>query len=125
MHVPDLSPYPYGKQPSKLSVGWLDDAHEYIHGEVPDGFVERLLAFCRRPVLHTMGEHECELCHNRTGSGEIWVFGSGESIYVAPDLIYHYVVDHHYQPPMEFINAVLGCSLPDSPEYQGRVNQVR
>ena len=41
----------------------------------------------------------------RLGSAEIRVFGREEGTYAAPDLIYHYVVDHHYLPPEEFIKA--------------------
>src|SRR5437868_2534298 len=74
MYFPDLSPYPYGKQPSKLSIGWLDDRHEYAQGEVPNAVVEKLLSFCRSPVLRTLGGHECEFCQSASGSGEIWVF---------------------------------------------------
>jgi len=39
-------------------------------------------------------------------------------VYAAPDLIYHYVVEHHYCPPDEFIQAVLEGPLPGSLEYE-------
>jgi hypothetical protein len=38
-------------------------------------------------------------------------------------MIYHYVVDHHYLPPEEFISAVLDGPLPDSPEYLARAER--
>jgi hypothetical protein len=48
------------------------------------------------------------------GNGEIRVIGAS-AIYAAPTLIYHYVVAHSYQPPEEFIEAVL-TSLPQASE---------
>jgi hypothetical protein len=125
MYLPDLSPYPYGKHPSKLSVGWLDSSYEYTQGDTPISFIERLAVFCQKPVLHTLGRTQCGFCRNATGSGQVWVFGSTGIVYVAPDLIYHYVVKHHYCPPEGFIEAVLDGPLPDTEEYQGLVNQLR
>jgi hypothetical protein len=44
------------------------------------------------------------------GSAEIWVPALGQAvIYAAPDLIYHYVKEHRYLPPADFINAVLSA----------------
>src|SRR2546428_13429610 len=73
------------------------------------------------PVHQMRGYHKCELCSAPTsgvhvrrgdeeqslGSAQIRVFGSGDATYAAPNLIYHYVVDHHYRPPEAFIQAVL------------------
>lgn len=52
----------------------------------------------------------------RVGSAEIRVFYQGKT-YAAPNLLYHYVVEHHYQPPSEFIEAVLHGDLPGSRAY--------
>lgn len=41
------------------------------------------------------------------GSAEIRVTGEHGEIYAAPDLIYHYVADHHYKAPDAFVCAVL------------------
>jgi hypothetical protein len=90
----------------------------------------------------TRGEEELYL-----GSAEIRVFGSStivapgrfsawralfrraskdgpplRIVYAAPDMIYHYVVDHHYRPSDEFIQAVLESNpAPGSPEYESLV----
>jgi len=49
------------------------------------------------------------------GNGSIEVSASEEGVvYHAPTLIYHYIVDHQYLPPQEFIDAVL--RLPHSPQ---------
>ncbi len=44
--------------------------------------------------------------------------GQDGTVYAAPDLIYHYVVAHHYRPPDEFIQAVMETPLPGSQEYE-------
>ena len=84
------------------------------------------------PVIQTRGFHVCKLCDmsptqiptikrgNETlkvGSAEIRVFGQDGTIYAAPNLIYHYVVDHHYRPPDLFIQAVLGGVQPGTSNY--------
>lgn len=140
MFYSDLSPYQYAQRPGNpatLNVGWLDRKHEYSQDEPSDPFVERLWLFCLAAIYKTMGFHECELCsqpsfglHVQRGDEELWlgsaeirVFGREGETYAAPNLIYHYVVDHHYLPPEEFIRAVLEGRLPDSPEYLVRAEQ--
>jgi hypothetical protein len=51
------------------------------------------------------------------GDGEIRVIGKS-AIYAAPTLIYHYVVEHQYKPPDEFIEAVLKGPSPESEEHK-------
>ena len=43
------------------------------------------------------------------GSAEIRVEIGGHWL-AAPDLVYHYVTDHAYLPPIEFIDAVIGAA---------------
>ena len=47
------------------------------------------------------------------GDGEIRVLGKS-AIYSAPTLLYHYVVEHHFKPPEEFIEAILTGPAPGS-----------
>jgi hypothetical protein len=134
MYYSDLSPYQSlveAGDPLSLNVGWLDGVHDYMQGDVPDSFLELLLAYCHIPVHPMRGYHRCELCNEPAyrfqvpltkgdlylGSAEIRVFNNKGVVYAAPNLIYHYVADHHYRPPEEFIKAVLEGPLPDSPEY--------
>jgi hypothetical protein len=42
----------------------------------------------------------------KLGSAEIHVKGPGGRTFVAPDLVYHYIVAHGYRPSIEFIEAV-------------------
>jgi hypothetical protein len=41
------------------------------------------------------------------GSAEIRVPSGNGTIYVAPNLIIHYIREHGYRPPDEFIRALL------------------
>ncbi len=141
MYFADLSPYSYfprataEDQPPVLNVGWLDAQHPFPTGDVLSTFVERLWEYCRIKVEATRGLHDCELCRQPEpgkhatrdgetlwlGSAEVRVFGNGV-VFAAPNLIYHYVVDHHYLPPEDFVRAVLeGTPRPGSPEYAALV----
>lgn len=137
-YYPDLSPYEYYQTEfSTVNIGWLDAAHEYSKGPVPNEFIERLWAFCHEPVHQSKGFHACELCRKpvfglnvkrgsdsiQLGSAEIRVFGKDGMTYAAPNLIYHYVVEHCYRPPEEFIQAVMESPLPGSPEYEALLNR--
>ena len=118
----DLTPYGYGLKIVKdntpeLNVGWLEKNKPYPIGETSQKFKDRLSIFCSKEFLVglTKGVHECEFCSPEVviegtrlvvGNGEIRVIGKS-AIYAAPELIFHYVVNHHYKPPDEFINAVL------------------
>ena len=131
MFFKDLTPYGYRKgSPSALNVGWLDAAHPFPRGCVPNGFVARLRMLASKPVNQTRGFYVCQFCDfgppippgdqaaldaryrqwkaaGALGSAEIRVIGSGGCVYAAPTLICHYVEAHNYQPPDEFIAAVM------------------
>ena len=106
------------------AVGWLAADHSYSVGETSPEFVEKLRLMAEQwfaststlawPV--TFGVHICEFCGNVRAGGNFGV-PSGSILYVAPEMICHYVEAHGYKPPDAFINAVLECPLPDTPEY--------
>ncbi|HEX8632371.1 MAG TPA: hypothetical protein VF755_29790 [Catenuloplanes sp.] len=128
--MPDLSPHTYSNAPGVgqrlLAVGWLDPAHRFPAGPVPDGFEARLARLCATAtVARTRGIHPCRLppCTGarvwpplsievdgravHLGGAEIRVgFGTG-TWFAAPDLVCHYVTAHGYRPPDEFVAAVL------------------
>jgi hypothetical protein len=58
------------------------------------------------------------------GSAEIRVFGKGELIYAAPNLIYHYVSVHCYKPPEEFLQALEEGPSPPGSEYFKRLTNL-
>jgi len=84
-----------------IAVGWLDRAHPYDVQTPSQRFLTRLLVFCMRMNIGSMGIHECEFCQqpvmnvyvqngtqrHRLGSGIMLAFGRGSTIYAAPDLI--------------------------------------
>lgn len=107
-----------------LNIGWLSREHPFPKGQATQPFLHWLFRFCSRPRALTMGHHICEFCDAsdrrqgmtveeedgvriELGSGEIHVPASDERIYVAPDLIYHYVIAHGYLPPQDFIDALV------------------
>src|ERR1051326_7551523 len=124
-HYLDMSPYTYhpaGVGVNTVNIGWLDAEYKFPLGKASDNFIELLWSLCKQPAVQTTGFHRCNLClipsvgqHEarrcgellKLGSAEIRVFDSNGQEYAAPNLIYHYVVEHYYLPPSEFIEAVV------------------
>jgi len=40
------------------------------------------------------------------GGAEIWIPDSSQGYFAAPDLIIHYIEEHQYLPPREFLSAL-------------------
>ena len=122
-----------------VNIGWLGEGQPFPTGETSSEFKERLLEFCfyDHAFNKTRGNHSCELpeCPIEAGimgktpaplkrgeqtawfgSHEIRVVGSSR-VYAAPTMIYHYVTDHNYLPPEEFIQAVLTGPGPGTDSY--------
>lgn len=124
MYFQDLSPYSYlGIQNQMVNVGWLNPAQPVFgEGEVKESVVYKLRALARRPENLCRGLHVCEFCPRpswtkdseqrlnvwrmgREGNGELHIPGDGVT-YVSPVLIVHYIVEHGYVPPAEYLAAV-------------------
>lgn len=139
MYYKDLSHFDYIQdlvitEPA-MNVGWLSSEYEYVKSEANSDFIDALWAFCNQPIIEHRGFHACELCaHGNNlvclnhkghtislGYKLICVFGSDGAAYLSPDLIFHYVVEHHYAPPQSFVNAVLLGPQPGSLEYAMKV----
>ena len=107
------------------AVGWLHPDYPYTRGEVPARFLARLKEFAARSGDSAealafgwfCGLHTCEFCEQAHGIGNFGV-PSGDLLFVAPEMVVHYVERHGYRPPAEFVDAVLRSPLPDSEEYQ-------
>lgn len=136
----DLTPYQYSTRhefltPKPLNIGWLSVEALFETGFTSQDFKDKLLKFRSDEfiVFIARGFHACEFCnlsHEQwakdrygdkahwasIGDGEIRVLGKS-AIYAAPALIYHYVVEHQYKPPDEFIEAIL-VGEPDSMEQK-------
>lgn len=132
MHYPDLTPYTYHPppEPGSFNVGWLDREYAFRSGPVPAGLVGRLLKLCRQPAKQHRGFHVCPFCDlgadhgipnqaayervkeaGALGSAELRVVGQDDRVYAAPTLIAHYVSVHGYQPPPEFVSAVMALAM--------------
>lgn len=132
MHFSDLSPYRYAikfSPPNVVNVGWLDRSMPYSRGSVPSGFADQLRKwFVKARVNQMRGLHECNFCRPRQwpllpleenpdirvgdkrlflGNWEIWIPGANDKVYASPALIIHYIEEHAYCPPEEFMVAVM------------------
>lgn len=145
----DLTPYEYSPDPlvdpRPLNVGWLSREMPFEKGVTSQQFKDRLLEFCSDElVINIMrGFHACEFCNlsyeqwadkrNKPGEKNHWAsIGDGEirvlgksAVYAAPSLIYHYVIDHQYKPPDEFVEAVLTGTSPGSNEHRDLLGKYR
>jgi len=107
------------------AVGWLDEKHPFPKGQVPEEALDRLFDLCFHPVYVTRGYHVCQFCPERhlgmkatrggrerfLGTAEVRVFAPNDIVYAAPNLVYHYITEHQYLPPREFIDALF---LPET-----------
>ena len=120
MWIDDLSPY--GASARVVAIGWLENGHDYPLGAVSlDVFtkLEALLVDPWQPAF-AVGSHPCDLCAyspEKRGTKNVFVPGA-ERVYVAPELILHYMNVHGYRPPDEFCRAVAACPPMRSPEYR-------
>ena len=120
----DLTPYSYVQRTARdgeLNIGWLDDQHCFTTGAVPEHVLAKIFELCKKPMNLTRGKQSCLLCKERglvcsggrngvrleLGNGEIRVNGKSGKVYASPVMIYHYIEAHNYQPPQEFIEALL------------------
>jgi len=138
----DLAPFTYlgpTKGPA-LAVGWLEADHGYERGEVVLGVVEaleRLFVHAWEPIC-AGGWHDCSLCPRKPTDGPITreiagrrellgvknlLLPAGDVIYATPSLVIHYIEDHGYKPPDEFIKALLELD-PAADEYEAECRRL-
>ncbi len=105
-----------------ILVGWLERDAPFSQGVADPAFVEKLKLHYGHRVRQSRGFHVCPFCEVRRfgipielngktitlGSAEIEIKDGKGCIFVAPDLLYHYITEHKYLPPQEFIEAVCG-----------------
>jgi hypothetical protein len=120
MWINDLSPYADNER--LVAVGWLERGHEYPVGEVAADLFAKVEALFVDPWQPAVagGSHPCDLCTyapEKRGTKNLFVPGAGK-VYVAPELILHYMNAHRYRPPDEFCEAVMACPPMRSQEYR-------
>jgi hypothetical protein len=133
-YFPDLSPYAYGHSahPGVVHVGWLDGTHAFPKGSGESRMIEKMKLLAEKPVELYRGKHVCELCveppdlqktampnrvvldpdcswakwvDQRSSNGEVTVARGGVT-FAAPVLIVHYIEEHCYLPPTQFLQAI-------------------
>ena len=110
------------------AVGWLSSTQPFNQGSVPAEFSTRLDLICERwddgvEALEwpdARDAHTCELCGDFHAAGSVAVPGDG-ILFVAPEMVAHYVDEHGYLPPADFVEAVLACPIPGTDEYASAV----
>ena len=115
-------------------MGWLSSDFEFNKREPDIDFFQSLCELMKdmwHPPFACAGFHECEICipdmvtsstfeDHRFGSRSIdnlYVPYDG-AIYVAPEMIAHYIAIHHYYPPDIFLQAVRQCPPQKSMDYK-------
>jgi hypothetical protein len=137
-HYPDLSAYTYLAESIPegvkiLTVGWLGSAQDFPVAEPTEDFLQTLEDLCREHRSAAMrGYHACGLDHvgdrpgypytipsdpaaTPLGDAELRVVAEDGTWLAAPNLVYHYVRDHHYAPSAVFVEAVLARRVASSP----------
>ncbi len=114
------------------AVGWLHPQYPFPQGTVPAMVIERLREFTQRCGESTRaldwgsfgGLHNCEFCGHFYAVGNFGV-PDGPVLFVAPEMVTHYVEQHKYVPPDEFILALKRSPLPGTDEYTDAVEMFR
>jgi len=114
------------------AIGWLDNTHPFPTGICANPFLLKLRKFADRCTESTQsmgwgvfaGFHRCDLCRNSCGTYNFAV-PAGDLLYVAPELIVHYIAEHDYFPPEEFVAAILDAPLPDTTKYDKLIAPFR
>jgi hypothetical protein len=102
------------------AVGWLERGRPFATGTVDAAAYSRLIELFQNPwePAVTMGFHRCDLClyDGPPGKRNIYIPTNGE-VFVAPELVTHYMNAHGYRPPDVFCAAVLACPEMRSMQY--------
>jgi len=111
MYFPDLykEKRPYGV--TAIKVGWLDKGKPYPKMEDKDfNKLANLILKLEEigPGVYTKGWHDCPFCGKHKSSTQFQIqLKGGKTFYDAPEMIIHYIIDHGYLPPQEFIDAIM------------------
>jgi hypothetical protein len=103
---------------TKVKVAWLDTVAPYNMGYCPREVVDKLKKL--EPRIRTKGWHTCPFCKDATSSTQFLIPVPGESkkFYDVPFMIIHYIEEHEYLPPQEFIDTVMNLEVEDKPEQK-------
>jgi hypothetical protein len=143
MYFEDLSEYSYDMGVAirgVRNVGWLDASHEYAKGSIDAAVLEKITTLALQKSVNQMrGFHYCELCSTEElrieqggkkrllGSSELWVPDNAGGYFASPNLVVHYIQAHGYQPPSDYVEAVmvLDAAAWDPPEEIAEVLRAK
>jgi len=109
---------------SFLAVGWLERGHDFTSGNIDKEIYDRLCELFQDPFQPGIfaGPHMCDLCQwqfsEKFGGVHNLFVPNGETIFVCPELILHYIDAHWYEPPASFCEAVMACPPIRSMDYK-------
>jgi hypothetical protein len=114
------------------AVGWLAKGRPFPQVRPCPAFVRRLARFAALWLLSTKelwwgtfrGLHRCEFCGEARGHGNFGV-PDGVLLFVAPEMVVHYVRAHQYAPPAAFVEALRAAPVPGTAEYRAAVKPFR
>lgn len=114
------------------AVGWLGAGDDYPRGDVSRDCLERIQRFAALWTSSTVElrwpvgvrPRTCALCGQPIAAGTFAVPGR-DVLYVCPEMLPHFVVEHGYAPPHEFQAAIMASPLPSSVEYEQLVKPYR
>lgn len=120
------------------NIGWLGDVGSFQQGMVSEEFLVNLWEYYKCPIFSTRNKFQnvsldgewkffSALSNGREvmlGSSEIRILDKEKGvIYASPDLIIHYIVNHNYLPPKEYIKAVIEGPKPNSEDYCNMIRE--
>jgi hypothetical protein len=102
------------------AVGWLERGQPFATGAVStDAYValQQLLMEPWQPVVFC-GMHQCDLCQfDGPMQSRNLFLPAGDSIFVAPAMIAHYIAAHHYRSPDAFLAVVISIAPLSRQDY--------
>jgi hypothetical protein len=131
MHFRDLSTSTQiASGPFVRAIGWLASGHSFERGSAKPEFLTAVRSICAHwqqsvtalgwPIA--AGPHTCDFCGTYRASGNVGV-PSGDLLFVAPEMLAHYVEAHDYSPPAEFVAAAITTPCPGTAEYAAAIQR--
>lgn len=99
-----------------IAVGYLDITKEYRKGPVSQNFINKLRqVWSTGGTLGSLGSHDCEFCIDegnyegraKSSSEKVLIDKENNIAYKFPQMIFHYIEEHSYQPPEDFVLFIL------------------
>ena len=113
-----------------MAIGWIEQGKPFEKGRVDTAVLVRIQSLRDEfstafPSFNFRGLHTCSICkiHNPShapldGSNVNLYIPHRGFVFVAPARVDHYIEVHKYLPPESFLESLLACPSPLSPEYR-------